>query len=204
MPVDGVVFDIGGNIGFFTEVLADTVGFRGTVHLFEPLRNLADLCEENLSGKEYTAVVHAYGLGAQDETTEIFVAADGNLGWNTLIADKTQPEMTKTPIAIRAFSGTGIEDAPDFVKIDVEGAEYLVLRGLLPALRAWETLPVILCEIGWGDTHPQWDLELAVFDELISLGYRPQDLHGAPVDIPGITKTTDVLLVPTRVAASRA
>ncbi|MFC6151182.1 FkbM family methyltransferase [Mumia xiangluensis] len=204
VPVDGVVFDVGGNIGFFTEVLAETVGFRGTVHLFEPLRNLADLCTENLSGKAYTPIVHAYGLGAQDESTEIFVAADGNLGWNTLIADKTQPEMTTTPIAIRAFDGTGIKDVPDFVKIDVEGAEYLVLRGLLPALQTWETLPVILCEIGWGESHPAWDEELAVFDELAKLGYSAQDLDGGPIEVAAIRKTTDVLLVPGDPAAQTA
>ncbi|WP_370616455.1 FkbM family methyltransferase [Mumia sp. Pv 4-285] len=204
VPADGVVFDVGGNVGFFTEVLTDAVGFRGTVHLFEPLKNLADLCTENLSGKDYTAVVHAYGLGAEDETTEIFVAADGNLGWNTLIADKTQPEMTTAPIAIRAFSGTGISDVPDFVKIDVEGAEYLVLRGLLPALHSWAALPVILCEIGWGETHPAWDEELAVFDELANLGYEARDLDGGPVDIAAIRKTTDVLLVPGQLGSREA
>jgi len=198
VPIDGVFFDVGGNVGFFTEVLSDTVGFRGTVHLFEPLANLAELCAENLSGKDYTAVTHAYGLGACDEKTEIFVAADGNLGWNTLIADKTQPEMTKAPIEIRTFATAGIHDVPDFVKIDVEGAEYLVLQGLLPALRSWARLPVILCEIGWGESHPAWDDELAVFDELAALGYTTQDLDGAPVDIAAIRKTTDVLLVPTR------
>lgn len=194
VPVDGVVFDIGANIGFFTEVLAESVGFRGTVHLFEPLPNLVILCEENLSHRPYTAVIHPYGLGERDERTEIFVAADGNLGWNTLIADKTQPEMTKAPIEIRTFASTAIRDVPDFVKIDVEGAEYLVLRGLLPALRAWPSLPVILCEVGWGESHPAWEEELAVFDELFALGYVAHDFEGTPVDITGLTKTTDVLL----------
>ena len=193
---DGVYFDIGANIGFFTSVLAERTGFRGTVHLFEPVPRLAALCEVTLADAPFTAHVHNYALGAEDGTTQIYLAGDGNLGWNTLVAEKTHAEMSAIDIQIRTLAGTGVADVPSFVKIDVEGAEYLVLAGLLPVLASWPVKPVILCEIGWGAGHPQWDEELAVFDRLAALGYHSRGLDGEPVDLRTLTRTTDVLFVP--------
>ena len=36
LPTDGVLFDVGANVGFFTKVLVERTGFSGRAHLFEP------------------------------------------------------------------------------------------------------------------------------------------------------------------------
>ena len=195
---DGLVLDVGANIGYFTKIFGEQLGFRGTVHLFEPIPHLAELCRATLQDVPYTAVVHEFGLSDQDGEIEIFQAADGNLGWNTIVASKASAGMQPLNIQVRAFDTCGIDGTPSFIKIDVEGAEYRVLAGMLGALESWSPRPTILCEVGWGSGHPDWAQELEIFERLAQLGYAPQSLDGQPVDVHSITRTTDLLFVPQR------
>jgi FkbM family methyltransferase len=193
---DGVFYDVGANIGFFTRVLAEKTAFRGTVHLFEPVPNLAKLCATTLAGVPFTAHIHEFGLSNEDATIDIFADDNGNLGWNTIVADRATEGMARSQIQVRAFNGVGIGDVPSFIKIDVEGAEHRVLAGMRESLVSWPVKPVILCEIGWGQNHPQWAEELAAFAELAAIGYRTVDLNGEPLDVSALAKTTDVLFLP--------
>lgn len=193
---DGTFYDVGANIGYFTKVLAETTDFRGSVHLFEPVPNLHQLCERTLEDAPYQVHVHPFGLSDADQELEIFVSNQGNLGWNTIVAERANQGMDPVSIQVRTFDSSGVTDVPSLIKIDVEGAEYLVLRGLLPALESWEPKPAILCEIGWGQAHPHWESELETFERLAALDYRSTDLDGAPIDITEIQRTTDVLFVP--------
>jgi len=97
---------------------------------------------------------------------------------------------------MRRYDDLGI-GAPGFIKIDVEGAEYQVLRGMIGTLRKAPHLPPILCAIGWGQGHPRWNEELSVFDEVLALGYRTESVDGPPIEVRSLTATTDVFLVPT-------
>ncbi|MET3961216.1 FkbM family methyltransferase [Marmoricola sp. OAE513] len=193
---EGVFFDVGANIGYFTRTLAEQTGFRGTAHLFEPVPHLVGLCAQTLAGAPYESVVHAFGLSDTDATLDLYLSADGNLGWNTMVAAKATPGMVRTEIEVRSWASSGVTDVPTFIKIDVEGAEHRVLTGLLPALRTWTRRPAILCEIGWGTTHPDWTDELAAFAAMTAIGYRIVDLDGRPIDVATLTRTTDVLFLP--------
>lgn len=192
----GVFLDVGANIGYFTKVLGEVTDFRGTVHLFEPIPNLAALCRETLRDVPFKANVHEYGLSDQDATVEIFTAADGNLGWNTTVAERASKGMKSSQIQVRGFETSGIESTPSFIKIDVEGAEHRVLKGMLAALERWSPRPTILCEIGWGQRHPAWAQELEAVRSLEKLGYRAYDLDHEPVNIDDLQSTTDVIFLP--------
>lgn len=196
LPPDGVLFDIGANIGYFSMVVGNRTGFRGAAHLFEPIPHLAQFCFRSLTDVDFTVAVHQYGLSDADGEVDIFIDTLGNFGWNTMIGERAQ-NMTPQRILVRRFDGIGLTVVPSVIKIDVEGAEYLVLRGLLPSLRTWDKRPPILCEIGWGAAgHPAWQEELAVFAELTELGYRATSLEGEPVVLEEINKTCDVLFLP--------
>ena len=83
-----------------------------------------------------------------------------------------------------------VTDAPDFVKIDVEGATACSR----PAARSRRAdASGDLCEIV--GRHPPGD-ELAAFDRLAGLGYVTVGVDGEPVDVRRLTGTTDVLFVP--------
>jgi FkbM family methyltransferase len=192
---EGVLYDIGANIGYFSLVVGKRTGFRGQAHLFEPIPHLARFIFRTLADAEFSLAVHQYGLSDSDGQVDIFIDTAGNFGWNTMIGERAQ-RMTPQRIKVRRFDSIGLTAAPSVIKIDVEGAEYLVLRGLLPALRTWATRPPILCEVGWGaDGHPAWMEELAVFEELRRLGYRPTSLTGEPAALEEIDRTCDILFL---------
>lgn len=71
-----------------------------------------------------------------------------------------------------------------------------MLGGLIPSMLQWKKLPVILCEVGWGQSHPNWAEELAVFQRLETMGYRIFDVQQQPFDITTLEKTADILLIP--------
>ncbi|MDD9348002.1 FkbM family methyltransferase, partial [Mumia sp.] len=136
---EGTIIDVGANIGYFTKVLGETLDFRGTAHLFEPLEHLASLCDQTLARAPYTVHVHPYALGDTDTKLDIFVdTSGGNLGWNTLVAERATAGMLATTIDVKPFTATAIERAPCFLKIDVEGAEHLVIAGMADALASWD------------------------------------------------------------------
>lgn len=196
---DGVLLDVGANIGYFTKVVGEQTGFSGTAHLFEPIPQPARLCHRTLESAEFAVSVHQFGLSDTDGHVDIFVSQLGNLGWNTVIPEwgRDPAKMKPQRIAVRRFDGLGLMATPSVVKIDVEGAEHLVLRGLVPALRQWETKPVILCEIASGHARrPSWDDEMAIMREMLDLGYRATTLDGADLDVTEVDSTTDVLFLP--------
>lgn len=197
IPANGVVFDIGANIGYFSALLAEKISFSGTIHLFEPIPNLASLCQKTFENKPYTTHVHQIALSDEDGSFEIFAARDGNIGWNTMVAEKAHENMQRISIEAKTFAQTNISEIPDVIKIDVEGAEFKVLLGLIPAMKTWAKLPVILCEVGWGKSHPNWDQELAAFAALETMGYASFDLDKQPFDVATLEKTTDILFMPT-------
>ena len=104
--------------------------------------------------------------------------------------------MKRIKVKARRFDSTGITETPAFIKIDVEGAEYKVFRGMFESMRTWKPLPVILCEVGWGQSHPNWREELLAFEELRKLGYDFYNRDQSKVDIADLQATTDVICVP--------
>lgn len=193
---DAIIFDIGANIGYFTLLLTERLNFKGSAYLFEPVPHLAELCKTTFSGVTFGVTVLDFGLSDMDAEEEIFIANNGNLGWNTLISQMATPDMIKIRIRLKAFDSCGIDVTPSFIKVDVEGAEYKVFRGMLGSLRKWRPLPVVLCEVGWGQSHPAWEQEMSIFMEMKRIGYTICDLNGLPVDENKLQRTTDVLFIP--------
>jgi FkbM family methyltransferase len=193
---EGTIFDIVANIGYFSFLLLRQIAFRGSVYLFEPVPNLANLCRRTFRGSPYKVKVFDFALGDENGESEIFTARNGNIGWNTFISNKASPEMARIKVKVKRYDSTGIKAKPCFIKVDVEGAEYKVFRGgILKSLKTWKPLPVILCEVGWGgDSHPNWSDERLIFKELEKLGYSFYNLDKSRIDIGNLQQTTDVLM----------
>jgi FkbM family methyltransferase len=130
----GVLYDVGAHAGFMT-VLGCHLG--GYVHSFEPIpENLAAL-RRNLEANGFTnASIHEIALSDEDGTAcmdpgehaiTAGFAADGGV-----------------PVRTARCDSLGLP-APTVVKIDVEGAETAVLRGMTQTLRHHR--PVVIVEI---------------------------------------------------------
>jgi len=129
--------DVGANIGYFTVLGASRVGEGGRVFAFEPEpRNFA-LLLENIALNQFSHRVAAVQAALADEAGQGQLHLHpNNLGDHRLHASGGERAAVAVPLVVGA-EALGPDCPPlDLVKIDVQGAEALVVRGLLPVLRA--------------------------------------------------------------------
>ena len=168
---ESVVFDVGANVGAFTKRVL-TICPTCHVHAFEAMPAYAQYIR-NRFGQTYKHQLHVapFGLSDKNGKMELFYDAQ-NLGWNTIHKDKTtnpgiNVDMRTGDTYVRAARVEHI----DLIKIDTEGAEHLVLKGLRNTLETLPCRPTLLIEIGWGTGHPQFPLVRHELDLLYKLGY---------------------------------
>jgi FkbM family methyltransferase len=178
-----VVFDIGANIGAHTLHFARLVGPSGHVYAFEPTdyacaklrRNLA----LNSSLTQIVSVLQIFLVGDREESVPSSVPSSWPVGNGRDDLHKVhfgKAQALTEAVAMTADSfcvAAGIERI-DFVKIDVDGCEYPILRGFREALARFR--PAILIEIA---PYVYQGSNSADFDEFIhflaDLGYEFTD-----------------------------
>ncbi len=143
-----VAYDIGGWHGFFTGVMAAN-GAR-EVHVFEPLPLNADRIRKLIElNSAKLIILHTIALGRSDTEMDLVAMPDTSMA--KLEVSDFQPEAVaqqKLRVRVRSIDSilnAGEAPPPSVVKIDVEGAEMLVLQGARAMLRAYR--PEIFAEI---------------------------------------------------------
>jgi len=166
----GVVYDIGANVGFYTLLSSETVGKKGKVIVFEPLpRNIHYLRKhlllnrcENVTLIE-AAVADKNGVAFFEDRTGYSTAhlsSEGHLEVKVVSLDKLVIDGTIPP--------------PDYMKIDVEGAELLVLSGARSILANYH--PTIFLATHGIEVHQQ------CCEFLEAIGYDLQSINGKNID----------------------
>lgn len=168
---DGVFFDLGAHVGYFTILAAQLVGPGGQVWAFEPLpRNVGFLREHlRLNGITNATVVEA-GVADFSGTAPF----DNSLGGVACRLSHQGTARVRVLSIDALVSGSEVPE-PDYLKIDVEGAELSVLRGAHSTLvRARPTIFI--------DTHgPMIHRECVSF--LRGLGYHLESLRERPIEL---------------------
>lgn len=144
LPSGGVFLDVGANIGFYSVLAARKAGQDGRVYAFEmdarPLRCLRKTIRaERLDTIRIieTAVTDRNGVTFFEESAE---PALNRIGGATERARRTRSiclDGWAEEVGLRRL---------DVIKIDVEGAEQLVLEGARRIIARF--MPVIVCEVG--------------------------------------------------------
>ena len=137
------VIEIGANVGYFTVMLAHSVGSAGSVAAFEPDPILVQLVRDNLEVNGFHAVGSVAEVAVSDTVGRAtFHARSRHRGNGSLVGGleqvpwnaetSTEFSVTTTTLdAIVAERGA----PPDVIKVDAEGAESAIMRGG-PALLA--------------------------------------------------------------------
>jgi len=148
VPRGGVAYDIGGWHGFFSGVMAAQGAAK--VVVFEPLPdNVARIERLVALNPNLPIQLMPQALGAEEGVTEMVVMPDTSMA--KLAGSDFQPDATSaTRLNVRISSidslvASGFLPAPNMMKLDVEGAEMMVLRGAASVLTEYR--PVIFAEI---------------------------------------------------------
>jgi len=165
------VADVGTNKGYFLFLGAHHVGPDGAVHGFEPeSRNyhaVAEMIRRN--GAENISIAHA---AVSDECGQARLFFGDGPGRNTLYGDGDDGEIVNQTTLDNEFEPGDL----DFIKIDIEGAEWAALQGGTQLLSNSDTLQ-ILCEVH-PDTLRKQDIKPADIVELL----RDCGMEVSPLD----------------------
>lgn len=138
LPEDGVAYDIGGNVGVHTLVLAKYFK-KGRVYVFEPQRLVFQQLVANIALNSLTNVYpQNMALGNEDGSLAV-PALDPfkPASYGSLELGRPQVEdigqwpdagLPKETVPLKKVDNLGFPD-PAFIKIDVEGMELDVLKG---------------------------------------------------------------------------
>lgn len=162
-----VVFDIGAHVGYFTVLMSQRVGPQGRVVSFEPRDINLDFLRQHvlINGCGNVKIVDACvgdHAGAAKLETRVgtgkgFVSDDGNVAVRMVVLD----ELVQS----------GELPAPQFMKIDVEGGEMMVLEGARQIIEAHRPRMVLA-------THSP-ELRQKCSDFLTARGYEMQDIQAS-------------------------
>jgi len=197
----GIFIDVGANIGYLSATAAGFVGTGGEVHSFEPVpayhKRLQRLAELN---PRHRIFVNACAGGEYAGTCAIYVTREP--GQNTMVpAYQQRTEIVSTldvpVVRLDDYIAEKKITRVSLIKIDAEGFEMPVLRGLEGYFLLTRERPPIICEIA-PRAYSLLGKSLADLENYMGqFGYSARDLVDGrtPVNLRQIKQVEDVLFL---------
>lgn len=148
------VFDIGAHIGIFSLGAYLRTGHAGHIHAFEPAPETADILQQHININNWQQSISVFrGVMSNENGEMTFYSLDASMAAsiareNVVDLNPENPsntkEITVPSITLDEYCKQR-NIIPDVIKIDVEGAELMVLQGAEETLRKHDV--TILCEI---------------------------------------------------------
>jgi FkbM family methyltransferase len=195
-----VVVDAGASVGIHSVAIATTIGPAGRLLCFEPVLHIADALERTLRLNAVADRTRVHPLALWDEpgTGKLFVA--GHSPMSTLFHSSETGSGKLVDVDLTSLDEiVGAGGRVDLVKIDVEGAEPRVWRGMA---RVREENPRLAIVMEWSTTHfvQSGESETGYMDEIRSDGFEASVIvepTGALLPVPedlGLLEGTNLLL----------
>jgi FkbM family methyltransferase len=144
--------DVGAHIGYYSLKALPVVGLEGRVIAIEPNPDTVRELRDNIQASRAGVIrVEPVACSSEEGTLDLFAAPRVNTGQASLSqVNASQDGQAVAAYRVRARPLDAIvEDAGvsrvDVVKIDVEGAEFIVLKGALETLARYH--PVVIVEL---------------------------------------------------------
>jgi FkbM family methyltransferase len=184
VPPGGTVVDAGANWGYFSLIAAALCGPSGTVVALEPDPRQFDALSRNvaLNNFNHVRLLRAAAAGSEGRLTLLgYDDGEANRGVSRVAApqdDRLSPRRFDVP-AVTIDTVTAPWAAVDLVKIDVEGAEDLVLDGMQDGL-ARRRYRAILIELHPGLLQARGVDPESCVRRLRDRGYRGWTIDASP------------------------
>lgn len=187
-----VVVDVGANIGALT-VIAATKAHKGKVFAFEPT-SIVEQLRTNVKINNFQNVTISELVVSHKVGTVSFTISDHSEVSHITTPKKNEKSVKKKATSLDAFLDRKVKRV-DFLKIDVEGAEFAVLQGAR-SLLSRQKIGLVLFEFGsknelYGSTFK------TIHTFLSKYGYSVYQFHGqnlVKIDETFVTnKTTNLI-----------
>ena len=164
VQIEDVCLDVGANFGWYT-ILLNQICRSGEVHAFEPMPGVFGELKRNweLAGEPANVRLNNVALGDEAKIIDIHQFANLPSGFSSFAtAGKAVQETFSVPMTTlnSYLIENNVRDV-DFMKIDIEGAELMFLKGATKLFEQ-KTPPVIMAEMALATTD--------------GFGYLPNDL----------------------------
>jgi FkbM family methyltransferase len=135
---DEIVIDVGAHYGRYTIIAAKRVGPKGKVVAIEADPKNVVLLNKNIKLNKLNdnVITSNYAVSSKEEKIKLFTPEEdsGSTIYNTIISDRLSPEEKFIEVNANTLDNilqeNGIKhDQVNWIKIDVEGAEFEVLKG---------------------------------------------------------------------------
>ena len=165
--------DAGGSFGWYTVLLSRLVGPSGKVYSFEPLPANFRQLEANIALNQCQNVqLECVALSDSAGERELFLPDIGVSGSFELHQyDKSFEKISCSMMTLDQYCQNQAIDKVDFIKADIEGAEWLLLKGASNVIE--RERPMLFLEIQAHSTRLFGYEPCDVFAWLVERGYRP-------------------------------
>ena len=195
--------DVGANIGYLSAVGADLVGKNGLVVSFEPVLNIFH-CLKNIVTLNPDYNISVCNKAVSESNTPISMDCTSLIecGGNTAVLGLLDSNNVKTNRHIEVESTRldqyifdhGIGKV-SLIKIDVEGYEFSVLKGLENYFLETSFRPVIVCELAPKAFEILGFTVTDLFSYMSKFGYQPYDIYDCRTKLTSkdVYQTIDVV-----------
>jgi FkbM family methyltransferase len=171
------VFDLGANVGFYTEQFSRLIGSSGKVYAFEPDPFCSEILRDRVRRLE-NVQVESVALGERRGEVTLYCSNRDRAENRTHPFDPGVPaEAVRVPVrTLDGFCRSRHVTRVDAVKMDVEGDEVHVLRGMSETMArtppAWMFIEFCPAQLRGAGSSPEefWDL-------LEERGYRSYSIE---------------------------
>jgi FkbM family methyltransferase len=160
---EDIVLDVGAHIGHYTIISSERVGPKGRVVAIEADPSNFEMLNHNIRLNGLTNIISLnYAVYSKEEKVKLYLPSkdSGFTIYNTIMTDRASTEKDKF-IQVNANTLDNLlqqnrirEEDVNWIKIDVEGAEYEVLKGATNILSKSKDIALLIEVHGFDNYKP--------------------------------------------------
>lgn len=140
------ILECGANLGYYALMEAAIVGNKGRVYAIEPIPENFRILKKNIKLNNYSNIIKAYNLAISDQEGNSKIAVTKNSNFATMLLEKDimskwmskkLKQQTKKIIKIKTVRMDNFlknKRDIDLIRMDIEGYEIKVIKGLISAI----------------------------------------------------------------------